>query len=158
MKDMTKKSILILVVCAPLLLSACVSNPYHQKYGAGLGGILGGIGGAQIGSGDGRTAAIIFGTLIGATVGGNIGRTMDQVDQMKLAQTLENTSYSQTVSWHNPNSGHRYTVTPQRPRTYQRSASPHCKRIGLKSRIDGRSRQSFVTACRQPNGNWLIRK
>lgn len=120
MRNTIRQPILILAVCAPLLLSGCASNPSQQKIGAAVGGILGGIGGALIAHPQGRTAAIIIGILMGVTIGGGIGRTMDEVDRMRVAQILERTPSRRPMSWRNPNSGIQYTVTPRR--TYQRPA------------------------------------
>lgn len=156
MRNTIRQPILILVVCAPLLLSGCASNPSQQKIGAAVGGILGGIGGALIAHPQGRTAAIIIGTLMGVTIGGGIGRTMDEVDRMKVAQILERTPSRRPMSWRNPNSGIQYTVTPRR--TYQRSAARrYCREYILKAQVGGRYQQIYSTACRQPDGSWQVR-
>lgn len=155
MKNTIRQPILILAVCAPLFLSGCASNPSQQQIGAAVGGILGGIGGAQIGHGRGRTAAIILGSLMGASIGGGIGRTMDEVDRMKLTQTLEHTPSRRSTSWRNPGSGIQYTVTPQR--TYQRTAQRYCREYTLEAQVGGRYQQVYGTACRQPDGSWQVR-
>ncbi len=155
MRNPTKQPILILAMSATLVLTGCSSNPTNQDVGTVIGGVLGGIGGAQIGKGRGRTAAIIVGTLVGAAIGGNIGRTMDDVDRMKVAAALEHSPSNQSTTWRNPDSGNRYTVTPRR--TYRRSVQTYCREYSIEAEIGGRREEVYGTACRQPDGSWQVR-
>ena len=141
-----------LAVSATLALNGCVGTATHQDVGTVVGGVLGGVGGAQIGDGRGRTAAVIAGTLIGAMIGGSIGRVMDDVDRMKVQQVLEHVPAHQSFAWLNPESGHRYTVTPRR--AYRQSTQTYCREYAIDAWIEGRQEQIKGTACRQPDGSW----
>ena len=123
-----------------------------------LGGVLGGATGAaigsQIGSGDERTAAIIGGTIIGILVGGSIGRSMDEIDQNCIGQTLEHAQDGQSIRWNDPNQGDQYQVTPVR--TFEPSPGRYCREYTTTSVIGGRVQESYGTACRQPDGSWQL--
>ncbi len=118
-----------------------------------IGGVLGGALGSQVGSGRGRTAAIIAGTLAGAAIGGSVGQSMDEVDRMKTAQTLESVRTGVPSQWVNPDSGHQYTVVPTR--TYETTAGP-CREYTIDAVIGGQKEQVYGAACRQPDGSWRI--
>lgn len=155
MRYAMRKAFLTLAVCVSLFLSGCASNPSQQQIGSAVGGVLGGIGGALIGGGRGRVAAIILGTLIGATIGDHIGKTMDEVDRMKMVRILEHGSSHRASTWRNPDSGIRYMVTPRR--TGLRTAGRYCREYALEARVGSRHKQVHGTACRQPDGSWQVR-
>jgi surface antigen len=144
-------------VCAATLalaaLGGCVTPPEHQQEQAGLviGGILGGVLGSQVGGGSGRTAATIVGTMVGAVVGGNVGRSMDDTDRIKTARALETVRTGVPSRWHNPDTGHQYTVVPTR--TYESAQGP-CREYTVDAVVGGRSDKVYGTACRQPDGSW----
>lgn len=119
-----------------------------------LGGGLGGIAGSNIGKGDGRTAAIIGGTLIGAMFGGNIGRGMTPYDYSYAANVLEATPTRQVAAWQNPDYGTSYQLTPMR--TYQANDGLYCREYQAIAMIGGRQERSYGTACRMPDGDWRI--
>jgi surface antigen len=94
-----------------------------------------------------------LGTLIGASIGGSVGRSMDEVDRMKVGATLETTRTGVTTRWENPDTGHEYAVTPTR--TYETAEGP-CREYTMDAQIGGRTEQVYGTACRQPDGSWRI--
>jgi surface antigen len=100
-----------------------------------------------------QTAAIIAGTLAGAAIGGAIGRSMDEVDRMKTASTLESVRTGVSSRWQNPDTGYQYAVTPTR--TYETSAGP-CREYTIDASIGGRTEEVYGTACRQPDGSWKV--
>jgi hypothetical protein len=57
----------------------------RERLGQVLGGAAGGVLGSTMGKGDGRTVAIIGGTLLGVLIGGS----MDRIDQNCVGQVLE---------------------------------------------------------------------
>ncbi len=118
-----------------------------------IGGALGGLLGAQAPSkhDDWRTAAIIAGTMAGAAIGGSIGQTMDEVDRMKAAQSLEVVRTGVPSTWRNPDTGTQYSVTPTR--TFVTSTGP-CRDYTINAMIEGRQETVRGTACRQPDGSW----
>jgi len=118
-----------------------------------VGGALGGLLGSQV-SGkhdDWRTAAIIAGTMAGAAIGGSIGQTMDEVDRMKTAQSLEAVRTGVPSAWQNPDTGNQYSVTPTR--TFVTAEGP-CREYTINALIGGQQETVYGTACRQPDGSW----
>ncbi|BAZ92550.1 hypothetical protein TspCOW1_25700 [Thiohalobacter sp. COW1] len=151
---MSKGYFTALVLAATLGVGGCATyqGPQEQA-GMVIGGILGGVLGSEVGGGRGRTAAIIAGTLAGAAIGGAIGQSMDEVDRMKTAGTLETVRTGVTSTWQNPDTGYQYAVTPTR--TYETSSGP-CREYTIDAQIGGRTEQVYGTACRQPDGSWKV--
>ena len=140
---------LFCILLVALLTTGCQAT--KRDTGAILGGIAGGVLGNQIGKGDGRTVAIIAGSLAGAYLGGTIGAKMDENDQYRSQQALEENPVNQTSSWSNPDTGNSYDVTPTR--TYQASSGP-CREYTTQAVINGQSETIYGNACRQPDGSW----
>lgn len=134
-------------------LSGCATGPTNEQGGQVVGGLLGGVLGSQVGGGNGRTAAIIAGTVVGALIGGSIGRTMDATDRMKAQNAFEYNRSNEPTSWHNPDTGNSYTVTPTRTYTNQ-STNQSCREYTTKAVIDGRRETVVGNACRQSDGTW----
>jgi surface antigen len=135
-------------------LSGCATYQGQQEQaGMVIGGVLGGVLGSQVGGGRGRTAAIIAGTLAGAAIGGAVGQSMDEVDRMKTAQTLETVRTGVPSQWRNPDTDNRYTVVPTR--TYETTAGP-CREYTIDASIGGRPEKVYGTACRQSDGSWQV--
>lgn len=151
---MMRKTGISILLAGAVGLSGCTTyQGQNEQAGMVIGGVLGGVLGSQVGGGRGRTAAIIAGTMAGAAIGGNIGRTMDEVDRMKTAQTLENVRTGVPARWQNPDTGNAYTVTPTR--TYETAAGP-CREYTIDAQIGGRTEQVYGTACRQADGSWQV--
>ena len=145
------KTVLISFTSAAVLLAGCATPPSQEQTGMVIGGVLGGVLGSQIGQGKGTTAAIIAGTLIGGGIGGAIGRSMDEVDRLKTAQTLETVRTGVGSQWRNPDSGNTYTVVPTK--TVETSSGP-CREYTIDAVIGGRPEKVYGTACRQSDGSW----
>jgi len=139
-----------------LAIAGCQTPPDKQQTGAVVGGVLGGVLGSNVGEGRGQTAATIVGVLIGAVIGGEIGKYMDQADQLKAQQALENNKTNQAASWHNPDTGHDVSVTPTR--TYTASTGQNCREYTTAVTIDGKKQTAHGTACRQDDGSWKVTK
>lgn len=139
------------LVVAGLLSVACQSPPTQRDTGMVIGGIIGGLIGQEIGHGSGRTTATIVGTLIGAAIGGEIGRSMDEQDRLRTAHALETVRSGVPSQWINPDSGHRYRVTPTR--TFDGAGGP-CREYVVDALIGGRPEKVVGTACRQADGSW----
>jgi len=148
------RSCVVLVSAAILTLSAGCETMSQADQGEVIGGVIGGVVGAQVGDGSGRTAAIIIGTLAGAVIGRHLGETMDDVDRMNTARTLNDSRTGQSTTWINPDTGYEYTVTPTR--TYDQSGGP-CREFSLNATVGSRPGQEvYGTACLQADGSWLI--
>ncbi len=151
---MMKHSLIALLLTSVIAVPACTTyQGQNEQAGMVIGGVLGGVLGSQVGGGRGRTAAIIAGTLAGAAIGGNVGRTMDEVDRMKTAQTLETVRTGVPATWNNPDTGNQYTVVPTR--TYETQAGP-CREYTIDAVIGGQPEKVYGTACRQADGSWQV--
>ena len=144
---MSTKIIPVLALAGAVLGAGCAYPPTKEQTGMVIGGLIGGLGGSQFGGGDGRTAAIIIGTMAGAVIGGAIGRSMDETDQLETVRT------GVSSSWQNPDTGNTYVVTPTR--TYDTAEGP-CREYTMDATIGGRPEQVYGTACRQPDGSWRL--
>ena len=133
-------------------LTGCETTRAQQ--GEIVGGVLGGVLGSQVGDGSGQTAAIIIGTMAGSMIGRHIGQTMDDVDRMKTAETLNSNRTGQSTTWTNPDTGEQYTVTPTR--TFEESGGP-CREFALDATVSGEPDETVNgTACLQADGSWQI--
>lgn len=149
---MFRKTLQVIILCSLVSVTGCANYGQQEQAGMVIGGALGGLLGAQVDRRHhGSTAAIIAGTLVGAAIGGAVGRTMDEVDRMRTAQTLETVRTGVSSSWRNPDTGNRYAVTPVR--TYETSSGP-CREYTIDAIIGGRKEKVYGTACRQPDGSW----
>lgn len=137
-------------------LTACAEGIGPKETLGTLGGAaLGGLLGSQIGGGSGQLAATAVGVLLGAYLGSEIGRSLDKADQLyadqAAGQALET---NQPISWSNPDSGHSGSITPTR--TYETSQGQYCREYQQTVTIGGETQQAYGTACRQPDGSWMI--
>lgn len=154
-----KLSVVSMLMIAVVALGGCQSTGgaglNKQTAGAAIGGILGGLGGSQIGKGRGRDVAMVVGALAGAALGGMIGSNMDETDRMQTQSALESVPDRQPVVWQNPNTNTQYEVTPVR--TVQ-TTSGACREYTTKAVINGKKETVYGYACRQPDGTWQEEK
>jgi surface antigen len=152
-QSVTRSQLVLLAAVALALFAGCETMSQAEQ-GEVIGGVIGGVVGAQVGDGSGQTAAIIIGTLAGAMIGRHIGETMDDVDRMRTARTLNDSRTGQSTTWVNPDSGYEYTVTPTK--TYEQSGGP-CREFSLNATVGGQPDQEvYGTACLQADGSWLV--
>lgn len=143
-----------LLVALLLTLSAGCETMSQAEQGEVIGGVIGGVVGAQVGEGRGKTVAIIVGTLAGAAIGRHIGETMDDVDRMQTARTLNDSRTGESTAWVNPDTGYEYSVTPTR--TFEKSGGP-CREFRLNAMVgDQTDQEVYGTACLQADGSWLV--
>ncbi|MBN8530268.1 MAG: glycine zipper 2TM domain-containing protein, partial [Alphaproteobacteria bacterium] len=125
-----------------------------QLLGAILGGVAGGVLGNQFGKGKGNDAATIGGALAGLLVGSNIGTAFaTPLDQRCAGYALETAKTGSQIAWQNPDSQDTYAIVPTK--TYSQEGR-YCREYQSVSSIGGRNRQTYGTACRQPDGSWEI--
>jgi surface antigen len=126
------------------------------QVGSVVGGVVGGAVGSQVGNGSSRTIAILVGTAVGAVIGAKIGQEIDAVDRACMGHALELTGERKTVVWTNRDVTYRMTPT----RNYPDRANP-CREFTTVATVGKKkhAREQAVTgvACRQPNGDWIIR-
>ena len=134
-------------------LFACATT--REEAGALSGAAVGAVVGSTVGKGSGRALAIWLGAVVGAQIGSTIGRYMDDQDRMRTAQILETNRTTVASSWHNPDTGYDYTVTPTK--TYETGQGP-CREFTVDAMIGGKVQQVYGTACRQADGSWKVIK
>ncbi|KIH75965.1 Surface antigen [Geoalkalibacter ferrihydriticus] len=153
------KRMLVILLTAVLAVSGCATGSGPKETGGTLiGAAGGGLLGAQVGKGRGQLVAVAVGTLAGALIGQEVGRTLDRADRMWMErsaqQALEYNRSHQASTWHNPDSGNSGSFTPVR--TYQAAQGQHCREYAQTVTIGGQPQQAYGTACRQPDGSWMI--
>ncbi len=136
-----------------IMVGCTTTGGPNEEAGMLIGGVLGGVLGSRVGDGRGQTAATIIGAMAGMAIGGSIGRSMDDVDRMKLATAMETTRTGVVTEWQNPDTGYQYTVKPTA--TTETSEGP-CREFTLDAQIGGSSEEIYGTACRNPDGSWRI--
>jgi surface antigen len=149
------KKIVAILICmmASVSLMGC-SNMSKQDVGTVSGAVAGGLLGSQFGGGSGKLVAVGLGTMAGAFLGGSIGKSMDDVDRMKMQRALESNSVGQPAYWTNANTGTNYTVVPVKNVTVQ--GNKYCREYRTTAVIGGKSEQVYGKACRQPDGSWKL--
>jgi len=156
-----KFRVVIAAAAIALTAAACENSSLggtKQTIGTLGGAAAGGLFGAQFGSGTGQLAATAGGALLGAFVGSEIGRTMDEVDKQKAENAYKQAATApvgETITWSNPDSGNRGSVTPTREGTS--SSGAYCREFQQTVIIGGKEEQAYGVACRQPDGAWEIR-
>lgn len=149
------KSVLILLSC--ILIASCSTK---QGAGTGIGAGLGALLGVQFGKGAGQVLAVEVGAVAGGLIGGSIGKQMDEHDKLMAERTaqkaLEDSPSGRSVAWRNPDSKHMGSITPTR--TYQNNEGRYCREYTQDITIGGETQKAYGTACRQPDGQWIIVK
>ncbi len=155
-----KKFILTVAAISSLgLTTGCYETTGNKEMlGTGTGAVLGGLLGAQIGSGSGRLWATGAGALLGALAGNEIGKSLDRADMMYMGRANERAHTApigETITWNNPESGHSGTVTPVRD-GYNQQSGTYCREYQQTIYINGRAETGNGTACQRPDGQWQI--
>ena len=139
------------------LLSSCAGSNQKQNMGTIIGGVGGALLGSTIGGGDGKVLAIAAGAIAGGFIGNQIGKSMDDTDKMKLQMTaqrsLESNQSGRVSTWNNPDTGNHGSFTPTR--TYQ-SPQGYCREFTQQVTVAGKTQSAYGNACRQPDGTWKI--
>jgi surface antigen len=141
-----RKTLFVVVASALFLFPACATK---QQGGAVAGAGVGAVAGHAVG---GDVGALV-GAVVGAAVGSEIGRQLDEADRRRAAIILEQNATDETGAWVNPDTGYEYRVTPTE--TYEREGQP-CREFRMDSRIGADWEEVYGTACRQPDGSWVM--
>lgn len=153
------RQVQVLLMIIVFSLVGCTQS-MGTKEGTGtlLGGAAGAILGSNVGKGKGNIAAIAIGTLAGALFGQEIGRSLDRADRIAMGQnaqySLEHTRSNETTRWNNPDSGNSGSMMPTR--TYQQATGQYCREYRQTVVVGGKKQDAYGTACRQPDGSWII--
>lgn len=156
---MKKRWVILLVPFLALYGCTSTMGP-KETAGTVIGGAGGAILGSQFGGGSGRLVGVAIGTLAGSLIGQEIGRSLDRADRLAMENTAqESLEYSRTdytSTWRNPDTGHSGSFTPVR--TYQGPDGRYCREYTQTVMIGGEQHRAYGTACRQPDGTWEIVK
>ena len=129
--DLAKKTAAALLVLSIGFSSGCATSgpdwANKENIGTVIGGAAGVLIGSRIGSGGGRTAAMLIGGLAGALLGKTIGAKMDEADRAALAvqtqQVLSRNQDGQASSWQSDHSGSTAQITPVSTETQARQVA-----------------------------------
>ena len=150
---------IVVATAIALAVAGCEESGYgpKQTFGGLSGAALGGLLGAQFGSGNEQLAWTGAGVFIGALVGSEIGRSMDEVDRMRANGAVvrsQSAPLGETITWNNPESGNYGSVTPVRNGTSASGA--YCREFQQTITVGGRKEQGYGIVCRQPDGTWRM--
>ncbi len=161
---LSKKALTAAILASSLMVTACANSPYDdggihkREVGTVIGGVGGALLGSQVGKGSGRLVATAAGALLGAGLGSSIGASLDRADlayhDRAAEQALEYAPSGKPVQWHNPDSGNAGMVTVTN--TYQQRNGEYCREYNDRVTIGGKTQNVYGTACRQPDGSWEI--
>ncbi len=157
-----KNFAILTMVLAMFSLTACESlqgRGNKELIGGGSGAILGGVLGSQVGGGSGRLIATGAGVLVGGLLGTEIGRSLDNADRAyarDATYTAHSAPVGDTISWNNPESGNRGSVTPVRD-GYS-SSGRYCREYQQTIYVGGQAESAYGTACQKPDGSWEIKE
>jgi surface antigen len=154
-----RTSVLIL---SGIFLTAALGRPApayagdDALLGTGIGAAIGGLFGSQIGHGPGQFAATTTGVVVGGLVGNSVGHQMDE-DSSRYpsggSAVVIEPAPPIAYNGYTPN----YVAPPAPPPTYvDPNAGTYCREYSQEIRIDGELKESYGTACLQPDGSWRI--
>ena len=163
---------LILAVFAVAMLGIPTASQ-AGTLGCLVGAAAGGFGGAQIGKGTGRLAAVGLGTLLGCGVGSSI-QNSDQQRYQQPQQVYRPPANSQRYDYYSQNRLYTGYVTPSynyQPQPVYRQPPPQiiwnqpapvqqpqqtCREFQTQVTVGGQLRPAYGRACYQPDGSWKI--
>ena len=149
--------------------------------GTAAGAALGGLLGSTIGKGSGRLAATGAGVFLGGAMGNSIGHSLDRADSYAYQPSYN--SYGWSAPSYQPYEPNYVAPPAQAPRVvyvqpeeiieYRREPAPvyveegylgpppptqqrHCREFTQTIKIDGKTHESYGTACLRPDGTWQI--
>ena len=126
--------------------------------GTGIGAATGGLIGSQFGRGSGQLVTTGVGVAVGGLIGNEVGHEMDAESPRYTSggAAMGNTSlFSDSIPYgtYTPN----YVAPPAPPPTYaDPTAGTYCRPFSQEILIDGTLRESYGTACLQPDGSWRV--
>ncbi len=151
---MMKTTVFATITALTLTLAGCANDSGFSRgtQGAGFGAAAGALAGQAIGR---DTEATLLGAAIGTVLGYIVGNEMDKSDRQRLNHIYETAPSGQAVTWQNPDTGNSYQVTPQKAYQDTNSSGP-CRRAEIYATIDGQSKRTYTTACRNNMGEWVL--
>jgi surface antigen len=74
-----------------------------------------------------------------------------------LNNFYEHGASGHATSWKNPDSGNSDRVTPHTAYTEVSRPDRPCRRAEIDAVIDGKRKKTYSTACRDGNGQWILK-
>jgi len=145
------KRMAVVLALSIFALSSCGGQLTKGQAGAGMGAAGGAIVGQAIGK---STEATLIGMAVGTMLGYIVGNEMDKFDRQQLNNVYETGVSGRPSAWNNPDTGNRYSVTPQPAVQGPRGGT--CRRAEIQAVIDGRRETTYSTACRDDYGQWVL--
>lgn len=140
-------------------LAACETGGPKETAGTVLGGVGGAVLGSQFGSGTGRVAMTALGTAGGMMIGRSIGASLDRADRAYAMQARRQAVYNgqlgQRISWRNGQTGN-YGHTVVTNVGTDMNTGGLCKQYQTTVYIDGAPDTAYGTACQDRYGNWRM--
>jgi surface antigen len=156
-----KKIIPIIMITG--LIVACSENGQpdsifnKQNAGALIGGAGGAFIGSKVGEGNGKIIATAVGGVLGALLGSQVGKALDEGDRNMIGQTthstLETVPPYEPAQWRNPQTGNYGEITAGP--TYQNNGYD-CRPFTQTIFIEGRAETARGRACKQNDGTWKV--
>ncbi len=142
-----------MLFCSLVFLNACANTGMTK----GQQGVVGGAAaGALIGQMIGHnTEATLIGAAVGTMLGYIVGNEMDKYDREQLNHVYARGVSGTSSAWINPDTGNRYSVTPEPAYSNPQSNQP-CRKAEIVAIIDGKEERTYTTACRDANGQWML--
>ncbi|MBI1273968.1 MAG: glycine zipper 2TM domain-containing protein [Alphaproteobacteria bacterium] len=159
------------VIALAMPLAAAPAHAGKDTAGLLLGAGLGGLLGNQFGHGTGKVIATSVGVFAGGLVGSSVGRSLDRADHTYYrGQTTSYYAPQRHRAHYRPNyvapAYHTtqviYVPQPQPVYVQQGYVSPtssngsYCREYTSSVQIGNQLRESYGTACMQPDGSWQI--
>jgi len=153
---MNKSIVTLVALLATVALTAgCAQRNWTGgDTGAVLGGAAGAAVGHQFGSGSGQTLATVAGAIAGAVLGRRVGQNMSNSDRNRFGSTLASSPAGNTNYWTNERTNDSYWVTPTSSNYTANNRT--CRKFRMQANIGGRNDYVNGTACRQPDGTWVV--
>jgi surface antigen len=155
---MDKPLITLLILPLTLFgLAGCAQDGTANKPMAGsvIGGIGGALLGSSIGGGSGRVISTAAGAILGGLVGQEVGQSMAETDKLKATQAFDNATRApigETIYWNNTPTGHGGSIRPIRDG--MSANGQYCREFQTTVYINERTEKMYGSACRKPDGSW----
>ncbi|GAB4333362.1 MAG: RT0821/Lpp0805 family surface protein [Desulfobulbaceae bacterium] len=148
-----KNATIVIALSLAFLLTSCAQSQLTKgQQGAVGGAAAGALVGQIIGH---NTEATLIGMAVGTMLGYIVGNEMDKYDREQLNHVYERGVSGTPSAWVNPDTGNRYTVTPQPAYSNPATEQP-CRKAEIIAVIDGKEQKTYATACRDANGQWQL--
>ena len=149
----SKESIFVAAALFAFAAFAGCSGMGKAEQGAVIGGLGGAAVGSQLGPDDSRGENALIGAGIGAVLGYMIGNEWEKYDQRRLDHALETAPSGQCSAWVNPDTGNRYVATPES--AYRRDGRVY-RDVEIQGEVDGRRETVHAKAYRRSDGTWQL--